>query len=201
MSERCKHDYPIDGDGSPGDRCHECIYDEGFAAGLEAAAKLAETYLKTSEQMADRSHVDHVTRGDLAANSHVQAEDIAADIRALKTSESQGVAKPTSRENTEGSSRAAEAPKRGASTITSDEYFRNPTTAFMLADRTQQPVHVQEYGVTRIIINPALAEPAGGERGAGVCKDCEGDGGGHGPPPWAKRGPRCGGTGKEPEVK
>ena len=65
MSERCKHDYPIDGDGSPGDRCHECIYDEGFAAGLEAAAKLAETYLKTSEQMADRSHVDHVTRGDL----------------------------------------------------------------------------------------------------------------------------------------
>lgn len=51
---------------------------------IEAAAKIADQRLKTAEQMADRSHVDRVTRGDLAAHCHVQAEDIAADIRALR---------------------------------------------------------------------------------------------------------------------
>jgi rubrerythrin len=45
------------------------------------------------------------------------------------------------------------------------------------------------------------AEPAGGERGAGVCPRCEGYG-----YSWKEREPenlcpRCGGTGKEPEVK
>lgn len=33
--ENCKHGYPLDGDGSPGDRCHECIYEEGFRDGQQ----------------------------------------------------------------------------------------------------------------------------------------------------------------------
>lgn len=48
MSDECRHGYPIDGDGSPGDRCHQCIYDEGVAA--ERAAAVAYLQREISAQ-------------------------------------------------------------------------------------------------------------------------------------------------------
>jgi hypothetical protein len=193
---------------------------DGTSAGLEAAAKLVETYLKTSEQMADRTHINHVTRGDLAAISHVQAEDIAADIRALKTSEARADGSerdcsvvPGQRSEEPGSP-SGEANRYhqalGAKWMCEAivKWLRTPLPGTLCEDQ-ERDERIADSLVRRwedkSFWRPrSNAEPAGGERGAGVCKRCGGGGTTEVDriTPWKTNPcPRCGGTGKEPEVK